>query len=78
MARGRNSKGDKDEPETGSLEVGMLCKSSFNDNELDSYLRQGEIKASEKPPHPIVHTVPMQDRMMPHTEPRSYMNASQW
>ena len=52
MARGRNSKGDKDEPETGSLEVGMLCKSSFNDNELDSYLRQGEIKASEKPPVP--------------------------
>ena len=52
MARGRNSKWDKDEPETGSLEVGMLCKSSFNDNELDSYLRQGEIKASEKPPVP--------------------------
>lgn len=28
--------------------------------------------------HPIVHTVPMQDRMMPHAEPRSYMNAFQW
>src|SRR5574344_482538 len=28
--------------------------------------------------HPIVHTVPMQDRMMPHAEARSYMNAFQW
>src|SRR5574344_1852080 len=28
--------------------------------------------------HPIVHTVPIHDRMMPHTEPRSYMNALQW
>ena len=52
MARGRNNKGDNDEPVSSSLEVGMLCKSSFNDSELDSYLRQGEIKASEKPPVP--------------------------
>ena len=28
--------------------------------------------------HLIVHTVPMQDRMMPHTKPRRYMNAFQW
>jgi hypothetical protein len=30
----------------------MLSKSTFNDQELDNYLRQGEIKASEKPPVP--------------------------
>ena len=35
-----------------SLEVGMLSKSTFNDQELDNYLRQGEIKACEKPPVP--------------------------
>lgn len=52
MARGRNSKSEKEESAAGSLEVGMLCKSAFNDSELESYLRQGEIKASEKPPVP--------------------------
>ena len=52
MARGRNSKSAKEETAAGSLEVGMLCKSAFNDSELESYLRQGEIKASEKPPVP--------------------------
>ena len=43
MARGRNSKSEKGESAAGSLEVGMLCKSAFNDSELESYLRQGEI-----------------------------------
>lgn len=52
MARGRNSKSEKEESAASSLEVGMLCKSAFNDSELESYLRQGEIKASEKPPVP--------------------------
>lgn len=52
MARGRNSKSEKEESASSSLEVGMLCKSAFNDSELESYLRQGEIKASEKPPVP--------------------------
>lgn len=52
MARGRNSKSEKEESAAGSLEVGMLCKSAFSDSELESYLRQGEIKASEKPPVP--------------------------
>lgn len=52
MARGRNSKSEKEESAASSLEVGMLCKSAFNDSELERYLRQGEIKASEKPPVP--------------------------
>lgn len=53
MARGRNSKSEKEESAASSLEVGMLCKSAFNDSELESYLRQGEIKASEnRPYHP--------------------------
>ena len=52
MARGRNSKSEKEKSAASSLEVGMLCKSAFNDSELESYLRQGEIKASEKPPVP--------------------------
>lgn len=42
MARGRNSKSEKEESAASSLEVGMLCKSAFNDSELESYLRQGD------------------------------------
>ena len=51
MARGRNSKSEKEESAAGSLEVGMLCKSAFNDSELESYLRQGEPKIRNY--HPI-------------------------
>lgn len=48
----RKNNNDKEELTESSLEVGMLSKSTFNDQELDNYLRQGEIKASEKPPVP--------------------------
>lgn len=51
MIRRKNSN-DKECSVESSLEVGMLSKSTFNDQELDNYLRQGEIKASEKPPVP--------------------------
>ena len=48
----RKNNNDKECSVESSLEVGMLSKSTFNDQELDNYLRQGEIKASEKPPVP--------------------------
>lgn len=48
----RKNNNDKECSMESSLEVGMLSKSTFNDQELDNYLRQGEIKASEKPPVP--------------------------
>lgn len=51
MIRRKNSN-DKECSVESSLEVGMLSKSTFNDQELDNYLRQGEIKACEKPPIP--------------------------
>lgn len=51
MIRRKNSN-DKECSVESSLEVGMLSKSTFNDQELDNYLRQGEIKACEKPPVP--------------------------
>ena len=44
MIRRKNSN-DKECSVESSLEVGMLSKSTFNDQELDNYLRQGEIKA---------------------------------
>lgn len=47
MIRRKNSN-DKECSVESSLEVGMLSKSTFNDQELDNYLRQGEIKACEK------------------------------
>ena len=46
MIRRKNSN-DKECSVESSLEVGMLSKSTFNDQELDNYLRQGEIKACE-------------------------------
>ncbi len=52
MVKRKSNRNDKDELQESSLEVGMLCKSTFNDSELESYLKQGEIKASEKPPVP--------------------------
>ena len=51
MIRRKNSN-DKECSVDSSLEVGLLSKSTFNDQELDNYLRQGEIKACEKPPVP--------------------------
>lgn len=35
-----------------SLEIGMLSKTEFDDNDLDEFLTQGEIKASDKPAVP--------------------------
>ena len=54
MVKGKNNRNNKENriTDTGSLEVGMLYKSAFNDNELENYLQQGEIKASEKPDIP--------------------------
>ena len=45
MIRRKNSN-DKECSVESSLEVGMLSKSTFNDQELDNYLRQGEIMKS--------------------------------
>ena len=44
MIRRKNSN-DKECSVESSLEVGMLSKSTFNDQELDNYLRQGEMKS---------------------------------
>lgn len=54
MVKGKSTNNNKENrvTDTNSLEIGMLYKSAFNDNELENYLQQGEIKASEKPDIP--------------------------
>lgn len=52
MARNKKTRNEGDEDFINSLEMGMLNKTDFNDEELESYLTQGEVRASEKPEVP--------------------------
>lgn len=52
MAKNKKNRNEYEDEIINSLEIGMLNKTDFNDDELESYLNQGEIKASEKPDVP--------------------------
>ena len=52
MARNKKTRNEGGEGFISSLERGMLNKTDFNDEELESYLTQGEVRASEKPEVP--------------------------